>query len=451
MPLQTYAQYMGAPQQIDYNNLLIGPKIGYMKQQNLFNQQKMQLAQAAEGRAQEAQGWLREAEGRAVAKESREVDAEARNQWTHLNERYDGMTGAWVRNIPANSPLLLKHLLEGGDEIESISDFVSKINKEFPNDSPLRGRAEMGMSMANSLLAQAARAKEALNAGDQEPLKNLRNGILSMQEKFGFTTQTAKGPATGTDDWFEMKKRLAQMNQDIKEKAEELTPEATNYVATQFRISGKMPSLGMGAAGARIQVLNRAAIQTAELGDSAEHQVARQASLKAFTAELGRIQGQRGLVMSFKNAVMKNLELVRESSGELKRSAVPALNRWLNAGRRAITGDVQVSKFDLALRTVINEFARVTTTATGGGVTSDTARKEINDLLNDCQTPEQVNAVIDYMVREMKGREQGYNDQITATMQGIAAATGVGEPGAILPKLGGGAGGKFEIISVEGE
>ena len=204
-----------------------------------------------------------------------------------------------------------------------------------------------------------------------------------------------------------------------------LSEEAINQQADRLIATGKMASFGMGGIELRTKILNRAAERTKALGDSPQAQVQRQAMLAANTQELKRIQSQRGPVMAFKKTVERNLSLVREAGGELKRTGVPIVNKWINVGRRAVMGNPQIAKFDLALRTVINEFARVTTSATGGGVTSDTARREIESLLNDAQTPEQVNAVVDYMVREMKSRELGYEDQIKSTIDAIGDTTGI--------------------------
>ena len=71
-----------------------------------------------------------------------------------------------------------------------------------------------------------------------------------------------------------------------------------------------------------------------------------------------------------------------------------------------------IQKFDAAVRTAINEYAKVTSSATGGSVTSDSARKEVESMLNSAQTPEQVTAVTKLLRQEMGNRKAGYNKQI---------------------------------------
>jgi len=65
----------------------------------------------------------------------------------------------------------------------------------------------------------------------------------------------------------------------------------------------------------------------------------------------------------------------------------------------------------------------VTTSVTGGGITSDTARKEIDALLRPAHTKEQVKQVIDLAKTEMLNRKAGYEDQERALRGGIGISS----------------------------
>jgi hypothetical protein len=133
--------------------------------------------------------------------------------------------------------------------------------------------------------------------------------------------------------------------------------------------------------------------------------------------------------MAFASNAEKNLKLAGQLSEKVGRSGNPALNRWILAGKRSIAGDVDVVRFDAALRTGINEFAKVTSSATGGSVTSDSARKEVEDMLNAAQTPAQVKGIIDLLVnKELQNRRTSYDEQIKTIKESISGKSSQSEP-----------------------
>ena len=75
-----------------------------------------------------------------------------------------------------------------------------------------------------------------------------------------------------------------------------------------------------------------------------------------------------------------------------------------------------------AVNTLVNEYARVTTSVTGGGITSDTARREIETLLASKHTKEQVREVVDLMKTEMENRRIGYEQQEKDLTKSISAS-----------------------------
>lgn len=203
----------------------------------------------------------------------------------------------------------------------------------------------------------------------------------------------------------------------------EFTPDAIKAMGTRYGQTGELPPMGMGkkAAEARIQIINQWAKDLTNTGETPEANAARQIAFKASTGELKQLQAQRGKVLAFARTAEKNLALAGELSEKIDRTGIPVVNRWLNAGRRAITGDVDLARFDAALRTAINEYAKVTSSATGGAVTSDTARKEVEDLLKAAMTKEQVRGVINLLVEnELPNRIAGYEEQITTIMDALS-------------------------------
>lgn len=204
-----------------------------------------------------------------------------------------------------------------------------------------------------------------------------------------------------------------------------LSPEALDQAAARYAIDGTLPpNLGRGAQGAAntALILNKAAEKAKEAGDEPEAARLRQISNKASATALGQLVKQKNLVLAFeKNAVM-NADLALKASEEVDRLGSPIIDRWIQAGKKNVAGDVSVAKLDAAIRTFVNEYARVTTSVTGGGVTSDSSRKEIDELLRGAHTKDQVREVIGLMKQEMENRRKGYEAQEAELKAGITGA-----------------------------
>jgi len=220
--------------------------------------------------------------------------------------------------------------------------------------------------------------------------------------------------------------------------AGELTQDAKEQAAARYNIDGTLPTnLGRGTQGAvnTASILNRAAEQQKEAGNTPEAARVNQLANRASSMALGQLVKQKNLILAFENTAMKNADLVLQESEKVDRLGSPIIDRWILAGKKSITGDPSVARLDLAVRTFVNEYARVTTSVTGGGITSDTARKEIDALLQSAHTKDQVRQVIDLAKTEMLNRKAGYEDQERALKGGIGVAPASAAPSA--PATGG--------------
>lgn len=196
--------------------------------------------------------------------------------------------------------------------------------------------------------------------------------------------------------------------------ASAVTPETIKQLAERYRVDGTLPTFGWGASGAivRGKILNEATAQAAAEGSTGEAERIRQVGLGTVKQALGQLEKNRANITAFENTAARNADLVLRESEKVDRMGSPIIDRWILAGKKNIAGDPGVARLDLAMRTFINEYARVTTSVTGGGVTSDTARKEIETLLASKMTKPQVREVIDLAKQEMRNRLASYDDQV---------------------------------------
>lgn len=198
-----------------------------------------------------------------------------------------------------------------------------------------------------------------------------------------------------------------------KQASAPIDPQAVDYVAKIFNQTGEMPAMGMGAADFRKAVLSRAAQLAGFEGTSPNDVIQNKAFYSSLKSGLTQLEKQKTMVSAFTDNFDRNLQLAKEASTKLDRTGVPIFNAWLNAGRRSVTGLPELSAFDTYIKTAINEFTRITTTANAGN--TQMAEQEIakvEKLLNAAQTPEQFDAVLVAMENETKNRMKSFDSAI---------------------------------------
>lgn len=228
--------------------------------------------------------------------------------------------------------------------------------------------------------------------------------------------------------------RKAQATTEARQKALQnsggiLTPEDASFQADMFLTTGQMPGTGMGTVGQinRVAIIKEARRLAADRGQGGKAVALGIMERKTTQQAIGQLKKNQAAVTAFEKTALANAEQVRLLSAKVDRTGAPVINRWLLAGRAAIAGDVEVAKFNLAVRTFINEYARVTTSVTGGGVTSDTARREMEASINNAQTADQIEGVITQAIVEMKNRIEAYDTQLSVMRSDLAAESGAAE------------------------
>lgn len=222
----------------------------------------------------------------------------------------------------------------------------------------------------------------------------------------------------------------------------ELDPDTVDRLAKIYIAGGGLPP-ARGPAGQKNQTdVLKAATQIAkDAGSSPEDQLLKQSVYKANTQELNKLQTQRGPMMVAEQTANQNLDIAQQLSDKVDRTGVPVINRWLLANKQAVLGDPDVAAFHAAIQTAINETAKVTSGATGGSMTSDAARKEVEAMLNAAQSPEQIKSVIAVLRRDMHSRQVAYDNQIQTTKDSISQ---------LIPKKSEGQSAMINVIAPDG-
>lgn len=215
-----------------------------------------------------------------------------------------------------------------------------------------------------------------------------------------------------------------------------LSHDAIETAAERYRIDRTLPpNMGRGAQGALEikRVLNRAAEMAAQDGLTAEEQSLRQIANKASAQGLGQISRQEATLGAFEKNAVSNADLALQASEKVDRTGIPVFNRWLQAGRTAITGDEDARVFNAANSTFVSEYAKVMSGGTGAAATTEGATHRAQDLLNTADTKEAYRKVIGQLKLEMRNRMTGFAQQKQELMQGMGSQPNQGASTAPTP------------------
>ncbi len=199
-----------------------------------------------------------------------------------------------------------------------------------------------------------------------------------------------------------------KMNRESE--AVKLTPEAVDKMAEMFATTGQLPALGMGkqAAQMRSDIINQAtknypAVQFAT----------NRAVFDANKSTLSKLQSQKELSEAFAQTAGKNLDTFLSSAKNVVDSNVPWINTPLRTVAKSALGSEDQAAFNTARFVALSEIARVLTASpSGGGVVSDRARQEAEDLIGKDATLKQVYKAATILKQDMANRLESYNDQV---------------------------------------
>lgn len=157
-------------------------------------------------------------------------------------------------------------------------------------------------------------------------------------------------------------------------------------------------------------------------------------------ATLTQLRKQEASIASFEQTAVANGEMLKELATKVDKSGVPAIERWIRAGRQA-SGDPEVAQLNAQMQVYKDEVAKIITNPNLTGVLSDQSRREVDAFLGGGASAKQIVAVVDLLRQDMGRREQSIKDQIAATEKRLH---GGGETGAAPADSGGW--GKAQVV-----
>lgn len=205
-------------------------------------------------------------------------------------------------------------------------------------------------------------------------------------------------------------------------------PETVDYYAqrqmngdTSWRVGISRQPMGAAlilAVDKRIPELSKAAGSTPTADMAAK--ASRDALSKALTDRTKFVAASNQFVTNFE----KQADLVEKYMKPGLAGATPIFNKWIQAGRKQVAGDADVSELDAAIRGLAREHQRIVTGVTSNAQLHASAQETADQLLNVAQTPEQVEGVLRVMRQEARNARQAGVDEVEALKQELAKPIG---------------------------
>jgi hypothetical protein len=189
-----------------------------------------------------------------------------------------------------------------------------------------------------------------------------------------------------------------------------LSQGAFDQQAEKYFQTGQLPPIGRGNANVIAQnrdLMNRAADlhPNASLAENS-------AEFKASSDSLKKIQTNFDQVNAFESTAEKNLNLLQQTAQN-----IPDLGaKFANVPVRMISGNMlgteNMARFKTALATAQTEAAKVLNSSNASGVLSDSARHELQDIIDGNAPYKTMVASLDTLRQDMTNRRAAYQDQI---------------------------------------
>lgn len=266
---------------------------------------------------------------------------------------------------------------------------------------------------------------EATRARIEQSLQDI-TGIKPAESKYyeqnlGTTTQVISiDPTTGKATVVpgsvaniapSASEKLAREKFEAEKEKGVYSPETIDFLAQMYNQTGTLPTLGLGASGVKMQIIDRArqigtagGVSTEEAAgnvvQSKQTKAAEQQTLKAFTAGL---EARR---VTANNTAINHLETMDKLVDDLTNKDTRIVNKAANAFAKE-TGSAAPTNFDAAKQIVAAEVIKAVV-QNGGGVTE---RQEAAEQFARANSPAQLRGVIKTYKDLLGGQLQSLKQQ----------------------------------------
>lgn len=194
-----------------------------------------------------------------------------------------------------------------------------------------------------------------------------------------------------------------------------MTPGAIEVAAKRYNSTG-------GELPTRISERQKTAIMNKayELDPNANPAFNR-ATLRADSSSLNKLQTQADQIDSFEDTALANLQVLISKAPAIFDSGSPFLNTPLRKLANAAAGSPEQAAYNTARRVVIPEFTKLLNNVGGsaGGQVTDTARREMEDIIHESATIGQIASASDVLRADAANRRASVHRKIKQVRERI--------------------------------
>jgi hypothetical protein len=260
-----------------------------------------------------------------------------------------------------------------------------------------------------TLGAAAANAKAHLDGIKITAQAHIEAERIKAQAHLEYADKTIAGRET-----------VAKLNEEQKKRIREtsLLSDDAIEAAAWFKITTGKDSpftTGFGGRADKAAVANKVAEIAKDNGWSPEDIAAQVGNATSAQAALNQMSKQATAIKAFSSTADKVGQIVVETAdaGGADPTGVKVFNRWVQAGKKDIVGDAEVSAFNAALVTWRSETAKILSGSMGNTPASDSKNAEIKDMVDRADTADALKAVIKIFTMERINRIKGLDEQMT--------------------------------------
>lgn len=358
-------------------------------------------------------------------------DEQLAANWPAIAQQYDAIPGNQKMPLDPQKPMTKEQLQQFGPMLSMHGAYLDEAMERKRKQVDLKGaQATLDQKTAESQFYQQSGGAPGVPAEMMQQAdwlkKNPGKGpsdyvVWKAQHSPGVVVQNmnnaaAAGAGGGANtDWASVSKRYG------------MTPTAFDQTAEKYFSTGQLPTIGRSsnAIAMNRDLMNRAAEMhpNASLAENS-------AEFKANSDSLRKLQTNFDQVNAFEQTAEKNIDLLQETAKK-----IPDLGaRFLNVPVRMISGSIvgadNQAAFKTALNTAQTEAAKVLNSSNANGVLSDSARHELQDLVDGNMTYSAMTASLNTLKKDMGNRRTSYQQQIQdiqTRLKGTSAQPAAGE------------------------
>jgi len=365
-------------------------------------------------------------------------DDELSANWPSIAQQYDAIPGNSTVPLDPSKPMTKQQLSQHGPMISMQNAyFDDEMARREKMTKAKTGEAELGQKQAESqfyqqnggapgvsadLMQQSDWLKKNPGKGPSDYLlwKNQHSPSVVVQNMNNGAAAGSSAAGGGAIDWGKTAQRYG------------MTPQAFDQQAERAYSTGLYPPIGRNANSIAMQrdLMNR----IAELHPNASL-AANSAEYKANAESLKKLQTNFDQVQAFEQTAEKNIDLLQSVAQKIPDLGTRLLNVPVRMIGGSILGTDNQAAFKTALNTAQTEAAKVLNSSNASGVLSDSARHELQQIVDPNVPYSALVASLNTLKQDMGNRRESYKGQI-ADIQGRLKGTGQAAGGAAAPSGG---------------